>query len=41
MAPSPYEAPRAAEIRIDTTQASAEEAADQIIAWLEERGYLG
>ncbi len=37
---SPYEAPRAAEIRIDTTQASAEEAADQIVAWLEERGYL-
>jgi len=38
---SPYEAPRAAEIVIDTTKASAEEAADQIVAWLEERGYLG
>ena len=38
---SPYEAPRAAEIRIDTIRASAEEAADQIVAWLEERGYLG
>ncbi|MFQ5565981.1 MAG: adenylyl-sulfate kinase, partial [Paracoccaceae bacterium] len=38
---SPYEAPRAAEIVIDTTRASAEEAADQIVAWLEERGYLG
>ncbi len=38
---SPYEKPRAAEIVIDTTKASAEQAADQIIAWLEERGYLG
>ena len=37
---SPYEAPRAAEIVVDTTKLSAEEAADQIIAWLEERGYL-
>jgi bifunctional enzyme CysN/CysC len=38
---SPYEEPRAAEIVIDTTKASAEEAADRIVAWLEERGYLG
>jgi len=38
---SPYEVPRAAEIRIDTTKLSAEEAADQVIAYLEERGYLG
>ena len=38
---SPYEAPRGAEIRIDTTRASAEQAADQIVAWLDERGYLG
>ena len=38
---SPYESPRAAEIVIDTTRASAEEAADQIVAWLVERGYLG
>jgi bifunctional enzyme CysN/CysC len=38
---SPYEAPRAAEIVIDTTKASAEEAASQIIAWLDERGFLG
>jgi bifunctional enzyme CysN/CysC len=37
---SPYEAPRAAEIVIDTTRTTAEEAADQIIAWLDERGYL-
>jgi bifunctional enzyme CysN/CysC len=38
---SPYEEPHAAEIVIDTTKASAEEAADRIVAWLEERGYLG
>jgi bifunctional enzyme CysN/CysC len=38
---SPYEEPRAAEIVIDTTKASAEEAADRIVAWLDERGYLG
>jgi bifunctional enzyme CysN/CysC len=38
---SPYEAPRAAEIVLDTTKASAEESADRIVAWLEERGYLG
>jgi len=37
---SPYEAPRAAEIVIDTTKVTAEEAAGQIIAWLDERGYL-
>ncbi len=37
---SPYEAPRAAEIVIDTTKVTAEQAADQIIAWLDERGYL-
>jgi bifunctional enzyme CysN/CysC len=37
---SPYEAPTAAEIRIDTTRTTAEEAADQIVAWLDERGYL-
>lgn len=38
---SPYEEPRAAEIHIDTTKASAEESASRIVAWLEERGYLG
>jgi bifunctional enzyme CysN/CysC len=38
---SPYEEPRAAEIVIDTTKASAEEAAARIVAWLDERGYLG
>jgi bifunctional enzyme CysN/CysC len=38
---SPYEEPHAAEIVVDTTQASAEEAADRIVAWLDERGYLG
>ncbi len=38
---SPYEEPRAAEIIVDTTKLSAEEAADQIIGYLDERGYLG
>jgi bifunctional enzyme CysN/CysC len=38
---SPYEAPRAAEITVDTSRMSAEEAADRIVGWLEERGYLG
>ena len=38
---SPYEAPRAAEVRVDTVKTTAEEAADEIIAWLDERGYLG
>jgi len=38
---SPYEAPRAAEITVDTSQISAEEAADRIVGWLDERGYLG
>ena len=32
---SPYEAPQDAEIRIDTTQLTAEQAAEQIFAWLE------
>ncbi|CAN5441721.1 sulfate adenylyltransferase subunit CysN [soil metagenome] len=32
---SPYEAPEAAEIRIDTTRTSPTEAAEQITAWLE------
>jgi bifunctional enzyme CysN/CysC len=32
---SPYEAPENPEIRIDTTRLSAEEAAEQIVAWLE------
>jgi bifunctional enzyme CysN/CysC len=38
---SPYEEPRAAEITVDTTKASAEESATRIVAWLEERGHLG
>ncbi|MEO1192447.1 MAG: sulfate adenylyltransferase subunit CysN [Pseudomonadota bacterium] len=37
---SPYEAPEAAEIRIDTTAMSAEQAADNIIAYLSSQGYL-
>jgi bifunctional enzyme CysN/CysC len=32
---SPYEAPEHPEIHIDTTKASAEEAAEQIFAWLD------
>ena len=35
---SPYEAPEHAEIRIDTTRLSPEEAAEQIVGWLE-RGF--
>jgi len=35
---SPYEPP-SAEIRIDTTRLSAEEAAEQIFAWLEGGGF--
>jgi len=38
---SPYEPPRAAEIVVDTTKLSAEQAAEQIVGWLDERGYLG
>jgi bifunctional enzyme CysN/CysC len=33
---SPYEPPEQAEIRIDTTRMTAEEAADEILRWLEE-----
>ena len=36
---SPYEAPEAPEIRIDTTSLSAEQAAEQIFAWLEGGGF--
>jgi bifunctional enzyme CysN/CysC len=32
---SPYEAPENPEIRIDTTELSPAEAAEQIVAWLE------
>ncbi|HUF87467.1 MAG TPA: sulfate adenylyltransferase subunit CysN [Thermohalobaculum sp.] len=38
---SPYEPPLGAEIRVDTAKASPEESAEQIVAWLEEKGYLG
>jgi bifunctional enzyme CysN/CysC len=34
---SPYEAPDAPEIRIDTATESAEEAADRVVAWLLDR----
>jgi bifunctional enzyme CysN/CysC len=32
---SPYEAPQAPEIRVDTTALTAEQAAEQIVAWIE------
>lgn len=38
---SPYEAPETPEIRIDTSEISAEEAADQVIAKLKDMGRLG
>jgi adenylylsulfate kinase-like enzyme len=38
---SPYEAPLAPDIRLDTTSATAEELADQLIARLRAGGYLG
>jgi bifunctional enzyme CysN/CysC len=37
---SPYEAPETPDIRLDTANLSAEEAAEQVIAWLESNGYL-
>ncbi|MDH3668926.1 MAG: adenylyl-sulfate kinase [Paracoccaceae bacterium] len=37
---SPYEPPRRAEIVVDTMRLGPEEAAENIISWLEERGYL-
>jgi bifunctional enzyme CysN/CysC len=38
---SPYEAPEQPEIRIDTTQMTAEDAAGAIVAALRERGVIG
>lgn len=37
---SPYEAPHDPEITINTVQMSAEDAADQIISWMRERGWF-
>lgn len=37
---SPYEAPEDPEIRIDTVDQSPEEAAEQIIVWMRDRGWL-
>jgi len=37
---SPYEAPENAEIRINTVEMSADEAADQILTWMRERGWF-
>ncbi len=36
----PYEAPEDAELTIQTTEVSAEQACDQVLAYLEEKGYL-
>jgi bifunctional enzyme CysN/CysC len=38
---SPYEIPRNAEIRVDTTDRKPEEIADEIVAYLSAGGYLG
>ncbi|MGB7287158.1 MAG: adenylyl-sulfate kinase, partial [Salaquimonas sp.] len=38
---SPYEEPQNAEIKVNTVEMSAEEAADAILVALEERGILG
>lgn len=37
----PYEAPEDAEITIDTTQSSAEEAAQEVLFSLEREGFVG
>ncbi len=37
---SPYEAPENAEIRINTVEMTAEDAADQILVWMRERGWF-
>ncbi|MBY0422769.1 MAG: sulfate adenylyltransferase subunit CysN [Parvularculaceae bacterium] len=37
---SPYEPPTAPDLEFDTSKMSAERAAEQIVAWLERRGYL-
>jgi bifunctional enzyme CysN/CysC len=37
---SPYEAPETAEIVIDTTELTAERAADRVIAFLRQRGIV-
>ncbi len=37
---SPYEAPQSAEIDVDTSDIAAADAADQIVEYLRERGYL-
>ncbi|MGE0082351.1 MAG: sulfate adenylyltransferase subunit CysN [Thiohalomonadaceae bacterium] len=38
---SPYETPEHPEFCIDTTRTTADQAADQVIAYLQENGYLG
>ncbi len=38
---SPYEPPKDPEIRINTVDTTPEEAADEIVTWLSEKGWLG
>ena len=38
---SPYEPPENPDIHLDTATLSAEEAAEQVLGWLESKGYLG
>ena len=37
---APYEPPEAPEVRVDTGAQSVDESADEVIRWLDERGYL-
>jgi bifunctional enzyme CysN/CysC len=37
---SPYEAPESPEVRVDTTSSTPEEAAEQVVAFLRERGIV-
>lgn len=37
---SPYEPPLQPEIRIDTSSTSADDAAEQIVAWLDQKGFI-
>jgi len=38
---APYEAPESAEITLETGDATPEQSAERVVAWLEEQGYLG
>ena len=37
---SPYEAPENPDISLDTTQQTAEQLADQLLHWLEDKGFI-